>query len=87
MTTINYKINNQNGKELIATNWTDAQVLQEKTMQEEMKQFAWWTIVAVITNNDGTITMTGIDDNGTPITVDDSGNTVPYVDTTVAAGS
>jgi len=87
MTTINYKINNQTSQELIASNWTDAQALQKKTMQEEIDQFKWWSIIAVITNNDGTITMTGIDANGTPISMDDSGNTVPYVDTTIAAGS
>jgi len=87
MTTINYKINNQTARELIAASWTDAQELQKKTMQEEIDQFKWWSIIAVITNNDGTITMTGIDTNGTPITMDDSGNTVPYVDTTVAAGN
>ena len=87
MTTINYKINNQTGRNLTAKDWVEAQALQQKTIQEEIDQFKWWSIIAVITNNDGTITMTGIDANGTPISMDDSGNTVPYVDTTIAAGS
>ena len=84
MTTINYKINNQTGRDLTAKDWAEAQSLQQKTIQEEITQFQWFTIVAVITNNDGTVTMTGIDTNGVPQVVDENGNIVPYVDTTVA---
>ena len=83
MTTINYKINNQTGRNLTAKDWVEAQALQQKTIQEEITQLQWFTIVAVITNNDGTITMTGIDANGVPQCLDENGNIVPYVDTTV----
>jgi hypothetical protein len=85
VTTINYKINNQTGKELIATNWESAQILQATTQAEEIKQFGWWSIVATITNNDNTITMCPVDENGVPLNFDPETETlVPYVDTTVA---
>ena len=38
-------------------------------------------------NNDGTITMSGIDASGNPVKRDESGNIVPYVDTTLAVGN
>jgi hypothetical protein len=85
MTTINYKINNQTSRELIASDWTSAQTLQKATITEEIAQLGWWTIIAHITNNDGTITMCGIDENGVPLDFDDeTGNLIPYVDKTVA---
>jgi hypothetical protein len=85
MTTINYKINNQTARELTAPDWASAQTLQKATITEEIAQLGWWTIIAVITNNDGTITMCGIDKNGNPIEFDDkTGDLVPYIDKTVA---
>jgi hypothetical protein len=79
MTTINYKINNQTSKDLTASNWASAQELQKQTIEQELKLFDYWNITAVITNNDGTITMCPVNENGTPTTIDG-----PYVDTTVA---
>lgn len=85
MTTINYKINNQTARELIASDWSSAQTLQASTQAEEIKQLGWWSIVAVITNNDETISMTGIDENGVPVVYDEETKEFgPYVDKTVA---
>jgi hypothetical protein len=85
MTTINYKINNQTSRELIASDWASAQTLREQTQAEEIEQLGWWKITALITNNDGTITMCGVDENGIPLVYDDETNAViPYVDKTVA---
>jgi hypothetical protein len=84
MTTINYKINNQTSRELIATDWDSAKILKEKTQAEELAQLNFWGITAVVKNNDGTITMCGVDENGVPVTYDENLKIVPYVDTTVA---
>ena len=84
MTVINYKINNQTSRELIATDWTSAQTLQAQTQAEEIAQLGWWSIIALITNNDGTITMCGVDENGVPLNLDENGQLVPYVDTTTS---
>jgi len=87
MTSIAYKINNQTAREIIASDWATAQSLLQTTIQEENEQLRFWSIVAVITNNDGTITMAGIDSKGNPTQKDDSGNIIPYVDTTLAVGN
>jgi len=85
MTTINYKINNQTARDLTASDWASAQTLQQQTQAEEIAQFGWWSIIAVITNNDGTITMAPTDKNGVPLDFDDeTGDLAPYVDKTVA---
>ena len=85
MTTINYKINNQTAREITASDWTSAQTLRAQTQVEEIKQLGWWAITAVITNNDGTITMAGVDENGVPVEFNDEvGDLAPYVDKTVA---
>ena len=84
MTTINYKVNNQTARDLIATDWESAQTLRTATMAEEIEQFKWWTIIAQVTNNDGTLTMCPIDSNGNPLEFDENGNQVIYVDKTVA---
>jgi hypothetical protein len=86
MTIINYKINNQTAKELTASDWTSAQTLQAKTQAEEIAQFGWWSIIAVVTNNDNTITMCSVDENGVPLEFDDEvNNLAPYIDKTVAS--
>ena len=87
MTTIAYKINNQTSREIIAPDWATAQSLLLTTIQEENEQLRFWSIIAVVTNNDGTITMSGIDANGNPVKIDESGNIVPYVDPTLAVGN
>lgn len=85
MTIINYKINNQTSRDLTANDWASAQTLQAQTQAEEIAQFQWWKIVAVITNNDNTITMTGVDENGVPQSTDEEGNPAPYIDITTTA--
>jgi hypothetical protein len=85
MTTINYKINNQTGKDLLSTDWESAKILQAATQAEEIKQFGWWNITAYIINNDGSVTMCIINDAGIPGQIDENGNFVPYIDTTVSA--
>ncbi len=85
MTTINYKINNQTGRELIASDWESAKTLKSTTQAEEIAQLGWWSIIAIITNNDGTTTMCGIDENGVPLDFDnETDNLIPYIDKTVA---
>lgn len=85
MTIINYKINNQTGKDLAATDWDSAKTLQAQTQAEEIAQLGFWSIVAVVTNNDGTVTMTDINENGIPVAHDaETGELGPYVDKTVA---
>jgi hypothetical protein len=85
MTTINYKINNQTGRELIASDWESAKTLKSTTQAEEISQFGWWSIIAQVTNNDNTIAMCPVDENGVPLDIDIETETmVPYVDKTVA---
>jgi len=79
MTTINYKINNQTSRDLIAPDWDSAQALQSQTQAEELAQLKFWSITAVVTNNDGTTTMCPVDKNGIPLDFDGI-----YVDKTVA---
>jgi hypothetical protein len=84
MTTINYRIGSHTGQTPTASNWADAQTLRETTMAQEIAQLVWWPITAVITNNDGTITMTSnIDSDGNPL-VNVNGTSTVYVDTTTA---
>jgi len=87
MTTIAYKINNQTSREIIASDWETAQSLLQTTILEENEQLRFWSIIAVITNNDGTTTMAGIDASGNPMQRDENGNIIPYVDTTLAVGN
>jgi hypothetical protein len=83
MTTIQYRINNQTGRDLTADDWETAKALQEKTQAEEIAQFKFWSATAEVTNNDGSITQCPIDDNGVPIMYDlEADAMVPYVDTT-----
>lgn len=82
MTTINYRINNLSQKELFANTWADALSLQAKTKEEELTQFQFWSIIAYVTNNDGTLTMCAVDENGAPINFDG-----PYIDNTIAPDS
>lgn len=83
MTIIRYKINNQTGRELIADDWESAKALRQKTQEEELAQFNWWSAFAVITNNDGSITHAPIDNNGNPVEWDDNtASMLPYQDKT-----
>jgi hypothetical protein len=85
MTVIKYKINNQTGRDLIANDWASAQTLREQTQAEEIAQLNWWSVIAQITNNDGSTTHAPVDVNGTPQMWDEATqSTVPYVDTTNA---
>lgn len=83
MTTIRYRINNQTGRDLTADDWESAKALQTKTIEDEIKQLGWWSVIAEITNKDATITHCPIDDNGVPIMYDlETDSMVPYVDLT-----
>jgi hypothetical protein len=84
VTIINYKINNQTARDLKSSDWESAKTLQAQTQAEEIAQFNWWNIIALVTNNDGTLTMCPIDSNGNPLEFDENGNQVIYVDKTVA---
>jgi hypothetical protein len=85
MTKIVYRIGSHTGQTPETDTWTNALELQEKTRQDEIAQLNWWPITCVITNNDGSITMTPVDSKGNPTMLDSNGDVVPYVDTTTAA--
>jgi len=83
MTVIKYRINNQTGRDLRADDWPSARALREQTQLEEIAQFSLWSVIAEVTNNDGSIVHTNSDANGVPLMLEE-GIFVPYIDTTTA---
>jgi hypothetical protein len=82
MTQIYYQIGSHTGNQTNANTFSEATTVREQIMQQEIQQLNWWPIICWVENNDGTITACPMDASGNPVTIDESGNTVPYVDTT-----